>query len=259
MSISVQQCYLVFSTVSHTHDDVGWLKTVQGYYDDRVQYILDTIIPALEANSERKFIYVEIAFFTLWWNKQRPSIKKRVHNLVKNGQLQFTLGHWSMPDEATTYYRDLITNGELGMKFLENEFGECGRPLVAWQIDPFGHSKGVAKLYRNMGFDALFLGRIDYLDYKNRTEHKEMEFEWILTDGDSEPEKILTLINSNVYCRDESSTAPIHNITSKSILKLTIFFYVCNLCTHVKKFCVVNLKTGKLQIDICNVCVVYEC
>lgn len=104
-----------------------------------------------------------------------------------------------MPDEATTYYRDLITNGELGMKFLENEFGECGRPLVAWQIDPFGHSKGVAKLYRNMGFDALFLGRIDYLDYKNRTEHKEMEFEWILTDGDSEPEKILTLINSNVY------------------------------------------------------------
>jgi lysosomal alpha-mannosidase len=84
-----------------------------------------------------------------------------------------------MPDEATTYYRDLITNGELGMKFLENEFGECGRPLVAWQIDPFGHSRGVAKVYEKMGFDALFLGRIDYLDYKNRTEHKEMEFDWI--------------------------------------------------------------------------------
>lgn len=51
---------------------VGWLKTVDEYYMGAnnsiqhagVQYILDSVIPALEANPERKFNYVEQAFFT---------------------------------------------------------------------------------------------------------------------------------------------------------------------------------------------------
>ena len=32
-----------------------------------VQYILDSVMLALEENSDRKFIYVEIAFFKRWY------------------------------------------------------------------------------------------------------------------------------------------------------------------------------------------------
>ena len=57
--------------VPHTHDDVGWLKTVDEYFyganktiqDAAVQYILDTVITELQKNPNRTFIYVEIAFF----------------------------------------------------------------------------------------------------------------------------------------------------------------------------------------------------
>lgn len=57
--------------VAHSHDDVGWLKTVDEYYSGtndhtqhaRVKYILDTSIDALLKDTRRKFIYVEIAFF----------------------------------------------------------------------------------------------------------------------------------------------------------------------------------------------------
>ena len=88
--------------VPHTHDDVGWLKTVDQYYygsntDSQrasVQYILDTVIIELEKNPSRRFIYVEIAFFWRWWNQQDASTKNTVRNLVKEGRLEFVIGAW---------------------------------------------------------------------------------------------------------------------------------------------------------------------
>ena len=32
-----------------------------------VQYILDSIVAGLLKNKDRKFIYVEIAYFSRWW------------------------------------------------------------------------------------------------------------------------------------------------------------------------------------------------
>lgn len=61
----------------HSHDDVGWLKTVDQYfYGDRndiqrtnVNIELTSVISALLANPERKFMEVEMKFFTMWWDK----------------------------------------------------------------------------------------------------------------------------------------------------------------------------------------------
>ena len=178
--------------VPHSHDDAGWLYTVDKYFEDRVFYAINTVIIELEQNPKRQYIQVEIAFFERWWRMQTEEVQNRVRNLVKNGQLQFALGHWSMPDEAVTYYNDLITNAEIGMRFLEHEFGKCGQPLVGWQIDPFGHSRGVQKLYQKMGYDGWFLGRVDYEDYKRRNSNGQMEFEW---------NGFWTSINANVYRR----------------------------------------------------------
>ena len=66
--------------VSHTHDDVGWLKTFEEYFDGsnkqvspaNVIVILDSVIDGLLANPERRFTYVEIKFFSMWWELQTP-------------------------------------------------------------------------------------------------------------------------------------------------------------------------------------------
>ncbi len=82
--------------VCHSHDDVGWLSTVDQYYIEQVQYIIDSVISALEANPERKFIYVEQAFFQRWWRVQSDERKNVTRQLVKSGQLEFVNGGTSI-------------------------------------------------------------------------------------------------------------------------------------------------------------------
>jgi len=178
--------------ISHSHDDVGWLKTVDEYYSQNVQYIIDSYTENLLNDKNRKFIQVETAFFARWWRRQSTRTKNDYKKLVSEGRLQFTLGHWSMPDEASTYYRDIITNAELGMRFIEENFNIL--PKVAWQIDPFGHSRGIAKLYKDMGFEALFLGRVDINQLADFRNHNMSEFSWKFGDYGLD-----TIINPNVY------------------------------------------------------------
>ena len=172
--------------VSHTHNDVGWLKTVDQYYygalseiqQAGVQYILDSVVQALLLDPERRFIYVESAFFWRWWGEQGGDMKRSVRQLVEQGRLEFIGGGWSMNDEAAAHYTAVIDNMSYGLKFLSEEFGECGRPRVAWQIDPFGHSREQAAIFARMGFDGLFFGRLDYADKAKRMADKTMEMVW---------------------------------------------------------------------------------
>jgi hypothetical protein len=61
--------YVNVHIVPHTHDDVGWLKTADQYFDGSgneygcVRCILDSVINELQVNSTRRFVYVEMAFF----------------------------------------------------------------------------------------------------------------------------------------------------------------------------------------------------
>uniref|UniRef100_A0A8C5CIB9 Lysosomal alpha-mannosidase n=1 Tax=Gadus morhua TaxID=8049 RepID=A0A8C5CIB9_GADMO len=172
--------------VPHTHDDVGWLKTVDQYfYGGRndiqhagVQYILDSVVGQLLQNPERRFIYVETAFFYRWWKNQPPSMQKAVRQLVDQGRLEFVNGGWCMSDEATTHYSAVIDQMTLGLRFLNDTFGPCGRPRVAWHIDPFGHAREHASMFAQMGYDGFFFGRLDYQDRTNRIRTLEQELLW---------------------------------------------------------------------------------
>ena len=172
--------------VSHTHDDTGWLKTVDQYYFGSnnsniyfagVQYILDSVVSQLLQNPDRKFTYVEQAFFARWWDEQDAAMKANVRRLVKDGQLQFVNGGWCMHDEAGPFYLDMIDQTTLGHRFLLQELGV--RPTTGWQIDPFGHSStNAALLSVQAGFDSLYFGRADFRNYAYREQTMSREFNW---------------------------------------------------------------------------------
>ncbi|XP_041983730.1 lysosomal alpha-mannosidase-like isoform X1 [Aricia agestis] len=193
--------------VPHTHDDVGWLKTVdQYYYGSRnniqkagVQYIIDSVVKELWEDPKRRFMYVETAFFWKWWTRQSDDVRHKVHTLVRQGRLQFVGGAWSMNDEAASHYQSTVDQFTWGLRKLNETFGSCGMPRVGWQIDPFGHSREFASLLAAMGYDGLFLGRIDYQDKNARLHQKRMEMLWRGDDDLGKPSDIFTGVLYNTY------------------------------------------------------------
>nr|POF01591.1 putative alpha-mannosidase [Quercus suber] len=171
--------------VAHSHDDVGWLKTIDQYYVGSnntikrgcVQDVLDSIVPALLADKNRKFIFIEQAFFQRWWRDQSEEVQSIVKQLVSSGQLELINGGMCMHDEATAHYIDMIDQTTLGHRFIKEEFNVT--PRIGWQIDPFGHSAVQAYLLgAEVGFDSLFFARIDYQDRAKRENEKSLEVIW---------------------------------------------------------------------------------
>jgi len=61
--------------IPHSHDDVGWLKTVDAYFEGTDQHIaraevsiiLDEVTEALMEDPTKTFVEVEMKFFQMWW------------------------------------------------------------------------------------------------------------------------------------------------------------------------------------------------
>lgn len=233
-----QSDFLNVHIVPHSHDDVGWLKTVDQYYygannsiqNAGVQYIYDSVLDELWKDPKKKFVSVEMEFFSHWWREQNKERKRRMKKVVQRGQLEFVGGGWCMNDEAAASYVDIIDQMTLGLKFLNETFGSCGIPSAVWQVDPFGHSREQASLFARMGFEFLFLGRIDYNDKSTRLAAKQMEMMWKVSDSLKDL-KLFTGILYNTYsppstfcfdimCGDEpivdDPNSPMFNIDRRS-------------------------------------------
>ncbi|XP_053677468.1 lysosomal alpha-mannosidase [Anopheles nili] len=233
--------------VPHTHDDVGWLKTVDQYYYGSkttiqkagVQYILDSVVQSLLNDPARKFIYVESAFFFKWFNEQTVELQQQVRKLVDEGRLEFIGGAWSMNDEAAAHYHSVIDQFTWGLRKLNDTFGECGRPRVGWQIDPFGHSREQGSLFAQMGYDGLFFGRLDYQDKRERMTHKRAEMIW-KTSANLEDSELFTGALYNLYqappgfcfdilCSDEPFMDSPYSAENNVKTKVDKFLYYVNL------------------------------
>jgi len=145
-----------------------------------VQYIFDSVVAALAEDESRRYSFCEISFFARWWNEQTgeagEKIKAQVRAMVKNKQVAFLNGGWVMHDEAASHFVSMIDQTTLGHEFLKSQLDYM--PRVGWQIDPFGHSNTHAWLSSEVGFDALYFGRIDYQDHDKRMAEKTMEMVW---------------------------------------------------------------------------------
>eukprot|EP01029_Cantina_marsupialis_P004937 TRINITY_DN1524_c1_g1_i3.p1 TRINITY_DN1524_c1_g1~~TRINITY_DN1524_c1_g1_i3.p1 ORF type:complete len:757 (+),score=161.47 TRINITY_DN1524_c1_g1_i3:79-2349(+) len=162
--------------IPHSHQDPGWKRTVDQYYEEDIKYVFETVIDSLVKDSNRTFVEVEMSFFERWWKVQTLPVRQTVRSLVKNKQLEFINGGWVMADNACPTIDEQIRQIAYGHKFLKDEFNY--RPKYAWSIDPFGHSASFATAFADMGYEAFVINRMDYRVKQNWMQNGKMEFIW---------------------------------------------------------------------------------
>lgn len=78
----------------YSHVDSGWLNTFEQYYYYIVHRILKALIKTMDKNENYKFIWAEISFLSLWWNKATKPERELLKKFLHNKQLEIVTGGW---------------------------------------------------------------------------------------------------------------------------------------------------------------------
>ncbi|XP_060567946.1 alpha-mannosidase 2-like [Ruditapes philippinarum] len=160
----------------HSHQDPGWLETLDSYFSMSTQPTLDLMIEKLTTNPTWSFIWTEVGLLQMWWTKATNKQKSLFKSLVQRGQLELVYGAWIMTDESVAHYGamlDQLTEGQLWLKHNLNVTVEN-----SWAIDPFGHSSTMPYLLGQSGIQNMVIQRVHYAVKRHFAEQKDFEFIW---------------------------------------------------------------------------------
>ncbi|KAJ8977950.1 hypothetical protein NQ317_008141 [Molorchus minor] len=162
--------------VPHSHNDPGWIKTVEEYYTTQTKHILDNMLSKLPEDPRRKFIWAEISYFAMWWDELEDDDKEKVKRLLRANQLEIVTGGWVMNDEANSHWVSVVHQLTEGHQWLQRNLNYT--PLSHWSIDPFGMSLTQPALLKEMGLQNMLIHRIHYSVKKKLALNKNLEFRW---------------------------------------------------------------------------------
>lgn len=162
--------------VPHSHNDPGWIKTFDDYYEHDTKNILYNMLRHLNENPDMKFIWAEISYFSRWYESLSKNSTEIVKKLVKNGQLEFVTGGWVMPDEANSHWLSIAIQLAEGQNWLKQYLNVT--PKTSWAIDPFGHSSTMPYILKSAGIEDILIQRTHYSIKKRLALEKQLEFRW---------------------------------------------------------------------------------
>ncbi|CAG9830162.1 unnamed protein product [Diabrotica balteata] len=162
--------------VPHSHNDPGWIKTLEEYYVTQTKHILDNMLTKLPEDPRRKFIWAEISYFSMWWDELNEDSREIVKSLLMKNQLEIVTGGWVMNDEANSHWQSIVTQLMDGHQWLRQNLNYT--PVSHWAIDPFGLSLTQPYLLKEMGLKNMLIQRVHYSIKKEFASKKHLEFRW---------------------------------------------------------------------------------
>ncbi|XP_072931215.1 alpha-mannosidase 2 [Epargyreus clarus] len=162
--------------VPHSHNDPGWLKTFEQYFEWKTKDIINNIVQKLHQYPNMTFIWTEISFLNAWWERSHPVKQKALKKLIKEGRLEITTGGWVMPDEACTHIYSLVDQFIEGHHWVKTNLGIL--PKTGWSIDTFGHGATVPYILDKSGLEGTVIQRIHYAWKQWLAQRQIEEFYW---------------------------------------------------------------------------------
>ncbi|EDV93140.1 alpha-mannosidase 2 [Drosophila grimshawi] len=162
--------------VPHSHNDPGWIKTFEDYYNADTKHILSNALRNLSENPDMKFIWAEISYFSRFFDELGEHKKQQMRMIVKKGQLEFVTGGWVMPDEANSHWRNVLLQLTEGQTYLKEHLNVT--PTASWAIDPFGHSPSLPYILKRSGMKNMLIQRTHYSVKKELALQRNLEFYW---------------------------------------------------------------------------------
>lgn len=144
--------------VPHSHNDPGWLWTLETYYTVRTRSILTNTVLFLEKFPDFRMIWSETVFLDIWWKESPTDMQNKFKDLVKQGRIEILSGGWVSVDEATTHYSAVIDQLIEGHLWIKEILGVT--PNISWSIDPFGYSTSLPYLWYKSGMPDMTILRL---------------------------------------------------------------------------------------------------
>jgi len=112
-----------------------------------------------------------------WVEEYEPPLFARIRNLVKAGRWHVIGGWYVQPDCNLPSGESFVRQIAAGLTYFGGRFGV--RPRVAFNVDPFGHSRGLVQLLAKSGYTGYLFCRPDAQHQRLPAE----DFVWVGYDG----------------------------------------------------------------------------
>lgn len=94
-----------------------------------------------------------------WVEEYEPDLFTQIRDLVKAGRWHVTGGWYLQPDCNLPSGESLVRQVTTGLRYFREKLD--ARPRVAFNVDPFGHSRGLVQILTQAGFDGYLFCRPD--------------------------------------------------------------------------------------------------
>ncbi|KAJ1719440.1 Alpha-mannosidase 2x [Coemansia erecta] len=195
---------LTLHLVPHSHSDIGWNLSFQGYYNASVHEVLRRVTRELLRSPGRRFTWGDLAFLDMWMADEGDSLvepsgnvtwRGALRRLAAEGRMDVVGGTYVSPDEGLATWWALNSLADVGRRTHHALLGSATN--VGWQIDPFGHFARMPRLLANAGFTRFVLGRMAYDELYALRAQGALQFLWQAPDGSHAP--LLTHFLSTHY------------------------------------------------------------
>lgn len=98
-----------------------------------------------------------------WVEEREPELFCRIQRLVSEGKWHIIGGFYLQADSNVPSGESFIRQIRTGQRYFNEKFGK--RPAVAFQADPFGHTRGLVQILKKAGYGSYIFMR-PYGSYK---------------------------------------------------------------------------------------------